>query len=59
MLCVRWSLLRALEERVAMGDFNRDIVQGKRAAVCKEELITEFNCTGQESLKPGSILFPS
>lgn len=58
MLCWLWSLLAALEERVAVGDLNKDGVWGKRAVVCKEESITEVNCTGQESLKPGSFLAP-
>lgn len=40
VLCWPWSLLTALEERVAMGDFYRDVVRGKGAVVCKEELIT-------------------
>lgn len=43
--CWLWSLLAALEERVAMGDLSKDVVQGKRAVVCKES-ITELNCTG-------------
>lgn len=59
MLCWLWSLLTALEERVAMGDFNNYLVWGKKAVVCKEESITEFNCTGQASFKPGRFLSPS
>lgn len=51
--------LLALEERVAMGDFNKGGVWGKRAVVCKEKSITEVNCKGQESLKPESFLSPS
>lgn len=54
-----WSLLAALEQRVAMGDLNKDVVQGKRTVACKEESITEFNCPGQESLKPGAFSSPS
>lgn len=44
----------ALEEQVAMGDLNKEVAQGRRAAVCNGELIPEFNCAGQEFLE----LFP-
>lgn len=42
----------ALKERVAMGDVNKELEQGKRAAVYSGEFITELNCTSQISLKP-------
>lgn len=42
----------ALKERVAMGDVNKELEQGKRVAVYRGGLITELNCTGQIALKP-------
>lgn len=72
-LHILWSILRkknsnawlALElahssgRKGCYGRFHKDVVWGKRAVVCKEESITEFNCTDQESFKPGSFLSPS
>jgi len=41
-----------------MEDLNKEVAQGKRAVACNRELITKFNCAGQESLKPWSFLTP-
>lgn len=50
------NVLLALAERVvAMGDLNKEVVQGKELYF-NWDLITVFNCTGLKSFKPGSSL---